>query len=297
MVYLEIAGRAGNQLFRYFAAKNVLKNHSEEFYIGFRHVYKHGWENDLKKFGIDDYKEDPDGNILKKNTTFIQKILIFIYKSYVKINEKNKYKIDKFQRKTAKLYNKFGIYISDLSYIDFKFNNNVKTKVFLGCFESPMYLKNVDKNFIMKKKCNENNKELYKKIKESNSICITIRRGDFLQYTDHNICDKLFYFNAIKLIKDNVSNPVFFIFSDDIEWCKENIKDENYEFYYESGNDSIDEKLRLMSSCKHFIVSNSTFSWWAQYLGTYNKKIVIGPSKMYKYNIDSELILDDWIKL
>lgn len=88
-----------------------------------------------------------------------------------------------------------------------------------------------------------------------------------------------------------------YLFSDEIEWVKQ-----NYDFgincYYESGNDSVDEKLRLMSSCKHFILSNSTFSWWAQYLATSDNKIVISPDHWFNMpGYKHQLIDDSWILL
>ena len=87
------------------------------------------------------------------------------------------------------------------------------------------------------------------------------------------------------------------MFSDDIQWVKDNIKDLDIEMYYEDGNDTLDEKLRLMYSCKHFIISNSTFSWWAQFLSRNNEKIVISPDRWYKQDISATLINDEWIKI
>lgn len=57
------------------------------------------------------------------------------------------------------------------------------------------------------------------------------------------------------------------------------------------------ETLRLMYSCKHFIISNSTFSWWGQYLSRNDHKIVISPSKWNNDDFDTPLLEDEWIKL
>ena len=53
------------------------------------------------------------------------------------------------------------------------------------------------------------------------------------------------------------------------------------EVYYESGNDPVWEKLRLMSACKHFVISNSSFSWWGAYLSNNNDKLIIAPDRWY----------------
>ena len=58
------------------------------------------------------------------------------------------------------------------------------------------------------------------------------------------------------------------------------------------------EDFRLMYSCKHFIVSNSTFSWWAQYLGEDKGKIVIAPDVWHKERSNSENVyMPDWIRI
>ena len=132
-------------------------------------------------------------------------------------------------------------------------------------------------------------------------FCITIRRGDFVTNINnkkvYDICDVDYFQKAIQIIKNKVENPVFFIFSDDVEWAKNNINFYGCQVYSEDGTDTLDEKLRLMSSCKHFIISNSTFSWWAQYLSNYDKKIVISPNKWYATNLESNLLEDNWIKI
>ena len=125
------------------------------------------------------------------------------------------------------------------------------------------------------------NEKLYKKITESESVCVTIRRGDYLNDTFRNdfyLCTPKYFIEAMRIMKSRVPNAKFFIFSDEPEWCKENIPFP-FECEYESGIDPVWEKFRLMYSCKHFIISNSTFSWWAQYLSRNKNKVVIAPNK------------------
>ena len=100
-------------------------------------------------------------------------------------------------------------------------------------------------------------------------------------------------------MQKKLKDPTFFVFSDDIDWVKKNMKFPK-STYFETGDDPVWEKIRLMYSCKHFIISNSTFSWWAQYLSRNKKKIVIAPSRWgnQTYKCKNELIdiyQEDWI--
>ena len=88
---------------------------------------------------------------------------------------------------------------------------------------------------------------------------------------------------------------MFFCFSDDIEWCKENLNFEGANVVYVSQDMPVYETLRLMYHCKHFILSNSTFSWWGQFLSKNNNKIVVSPSRWNNDGYDSNLINKDWV--
>ena len=118
-------------------------------------------------------------------------------------------------------------------------------------------------------------------------MCVSIRRGDFVEDPKARgrfyVCKPSYFKEAVQRMQKEVKNPKFFIFSDDIEWCKKNLDFFPKGTQFEPLENPVYEKLRLMYNCKHFIISNSTFSWWAQFLSRNDKKVVIAP-KVWKKN-------------
>ena len=144
------------------------------------------------------------------------------------------------------------------------------------------------------------NKEILEEIQESNSVSIHVRRGDFL--TDglaHFFPDWFSYYGlAIDHIKKHTDKrPLkFFVFSDDIEWCKKNFMAPMT--YVQNTGFNFWKDLQLMSKCKHDIITNSTFSWWGAWLNKNPDKIVITPKKWFLDGTDSDqIILDEWTKI
>ena len=122
------------------------------------------------------------------------------------------------------------------------------------------------------------------------------RRGDFLLEKFRKqfyICTPEYFEKAIDEIDKRVEEPQFVVFSDDVDWCKKNMKFPK-ETVFESGNDPIWEKIRLMYSCKNFIISNSTFSWWAQFLSRNQKKVVIAPKEWNRFEFVNPIYNSEW---
>ncbi len=127
------------------------------------------------------------------------------------------------------------------------------------------------------------NKELMRSIVSSNAVCVSIRRGDYLSPSNKDafyVCDKSYFDKAIQKMKTLIDNPTFVFFSNDIDWVRRNIH-VDAPCLYERGDDPEWETIRLMYNCKHFIISNSTFSWWAQFLCRNEEKIVVSPDRWY----------------
>ena len=159
------------------------------------------------------------------------------------------------------------------------------------------------KEFVPQKKLSKDQADFLNRIEQTNSVCVHIRRGDYLNpyyASSLAVCDDSYYKRAISTIENSVENPEFFVFTNSHEdhvWIQNNYKFNEAVNYVDLNNPDYME-LFLMSRCKHFIISNSTFSWWAQYLSENDNKIVVAPSIWYRNNADSENIyMDNWTVL
>ncbi|MEY2701667.1 MAG: hypothetical protein RLY43_300 [Bacteroidota bacterium] len=184
----------------------------------------------------------------------------------------------------------------------------LKGNIYLdGYFQSELYFKEIEsilkKEFTLKNSLSQIAQKIEEQIHNKGaSVSIHIRRGDYITDSSaakaHGTCDLNYYAQAISKISSSVTNPAFFIFSDDIEWVKENLKVENAT-YVSNPNLTEYEELILMSKCKHNIIANSTFSWWAAWLNLNINKIVITPKQWRKdMNSDTlQIIPTSWIQI
>ena len=185
-----------------------------------------------------------------------------------------------------------------------------------GYWQSEKYFKEIEyiirKDLIIKPNLKGRNKDIAKKIVSENSISLHIRRGNYVANPEifkvHGTCEQEYYYEAIDYITENVKEPYFYIFSDEIEWAKDNFKIEYAHTFVDinigfDGENYQDEKnyedLRLMSLCKHNIIANSSFSWWGAWLNQNPEKIVIAPKKWFNdESLDtSDLIPNSWIRI
>lgn len=311
MIFLESYGRLGNQFFRYAAARALQKEYypNEKITINFNQIKKlsqndNSFYNVLEDYNIAEYDMYKNGGkVLFNESNLMQKFILSLYYLGLKRFDSIEMKEElKYQKKWSRILNFVGIYWYRIGYC--KLTKSVfKNKILSGSFESPEYFDSIRDDLLIeftpKHPLLKKNVELFNTINSTDSVCISIRRGDFETNESnkkiHSVCDKLYFEKAIDIIKKKINNPVLIMFSDDIEWVKSNIKTD-IETYYEDGTDPVWEKLRLMSACKNFIISNSTFSWWSQWLSKNDNKIVISPNRWFNNDYDSPLIdKENWI--
>ena len=305
MIYLEMYGRLGNQFFRYAVAREVQAKYypNEPIIINFAQVDEaaksdSSFFNTLEDFNVHSYEKYTGGSkpLFKESSLKQKAVLIPYYLGLRKFKPEEMNGITVYEEKWQKKLNRLGLYWFRRGSWKLE-RSKSKNKFLSGNFEDAQYFAEIRdillREFQPKYDLLPKNKMLFEKINQTNSICLSVRRGDFESNADykklHSVCHREYFEAAIERIKQLVDNPVFFMFSDDIEWVKENIVI-GCETYYEDGTDPVWEKIRLMSACKHFVISNSTFSWWVQYLSTYDKKIVVSPNRWYNNDYESPLI-------
>ena len=324
MIYVEMTGRLGNQLFYYAIARKIqITNKNSDrlcfcFYDIVRAAKKNpdmlGLDDSLQYFNTVEYMIDNRfySTLKNENAGKIQNQILKFNSAVQLFYRSKKHKIfkKKILTKLDRLTMRFGgyFYPAEMSEEDICFipsMDNIKNIFVRGRYENPKWFDDIKEVLLEeltpKEKPMEENRDLYKIIKNTESVCVSIRRGDYLAKKNKDIfyvCDEEYFMQAVKKVKELIAEPTWIIFSDDIDWVKnsELFRGEN-KVYYESGQDPVWEKLRLMYSCKHFIISNSTFSWWAQYLSRNKNKIVVSPNIWFQPDQVWPLIDDSFVKI
>lgn len=203
------------------------------------------------------------------------------------------------------LLNFSAIYDHEGGYIPFFYlrGNNY----FLGWWQSYKYFEEqelreqIKKSFKFKCKPSKQTILVKEQIQNSNSISIHIRRGDYLHSRFakrfNNICTLPYYQQAVHYFTRNDENCSFFVFSDDIEWVKNNLSIPNAQYIDFNKREDSWQDMYLMSQCKNNIVANSTFSFWGAWLNDNPNKIVICPLRFDNEGHAPDLYPKEWIRI
>jgi hypothetical protein len=224
----------------------------------------------------------------------------------------------KYNNIIGKIYNKIKLLLQSPELIIEKNNGfkpeylSVKDNVCLiGAFQSEYYFEEqksyVKSIFSFKNKILDISNDLVNKLSNENSVAIHVRRGDYITSPLYSktigALPYNYYENAIKLIVEKIESPVFYIFSDDLIWCKENFKSDKHVFNFvddEHAGKFAANYLQIMTYCKHFIISNSTYSWWGAWLSkNEDDKIVIAPKRWFRDEslVSKDIVPQNWIRL
>ncbi|MGH9820963.1 MAG: alpha-1,2-fucosyltransferase, partial [Pyrinomonadaceae bacterium] len=174
-----------------------------------------------------------------------------------------------------------------------------------GYWQSPRYFESnetqIRQDFTFREEMNQMAQELCAEILSKNSVCVSVRRGDYVK-NDLLPCFGADYFQAAdKVFRGRLTDYSYYVFSDDIEWCKANLKFDVPTIFVseEYSGRKYQDKLRLMSACKHFVIPNSSYVWWAVWFNTNADKIVIAPKNWFfdPSVMTRDLIPTTWISI
>ena len=314
MIYVDLNGRCGDQFFQYAFARKIqihLKN-KEPLQLNFYNqerwkntIHDDSFRDDLSRFSIVEHNSfvSDTQNIFRfgkkrqrrllKNYFFIRKIAnrILFFRWIA--------------RKCHRILQRNGIYYEDTHFSFFGFPKNNVDIFIRGYFEDYHFYEDVNVRAAMlnelKPIVTTNPNPLMNKIKNCNSVCVSMRSWKEVSqfsnvFKSRFICDKNYFKDAMNKMKNLIPDCEFFIFSDDLDFAQSNVDDSFSPIFENSGN-TIEQKIELMSSCKHFILSNSSFSWWVQYLSDNTNSIIISPSRWYTDKNDIRVINDNWIRI
>lgn len=302
MIIVKIQGGLGNQFFQYAYARALSERYKTPFKLDIRNYDFENADDDApdKKFkrgyGIGRYNTIENIATKKEIEPFLK---------YRKRKGRIWYPYNKLIANSS-IYIEEAQYHYSHSYAHPQRLEKGKSVYLDGFWQTEKYFKDIEtairREFTLKNAPEGKNKETIKKMESSESVCLHVRRGNFLipEYRKHHgICSLDYYEKAIAEIVKRVQNPHFFIFSDDHAWVKENIKLPFPTTYVDhNGSDKDYEDLRLMNSCKHHIIANSSFSWWGAWLSKNKDQIVAYPSQIFKkkWNL-KDFAPEKWIKI
>ncbi|TKC55812.1 alpha-1,2-fucosyltransferase [Pedobacter hiemivivus] len=286
MKIVKFLGGLGNQMFQYAFYRALSKRHKtvKADLSGYSNYPLHNGFELEKIFNLDLKKASPF--IIKLydptvRTWYIRKLrkILLLEKAYKAEKDPFLFDEEKLKDKGPKLY--WGYWQNQKYFIDIE--------------------QELRANFQFKNEVSKTNENFLQQILRSNSISVHIRRGDYVGHESlGGLCDLAYYREAITIMRAKIKTPSFFIFSDDMEWCRKNLPlPENTTLI--EGNNGLNSyiDMQLMSNCKHNIIANSSFSWWAAWLNQNPDKIVIAPKKWINddnYN-DSDIIPKTWLKI
>lgn len=294
MVIVNLKGGLGNQMFQYAMGRRYahLSNQVMKLDLGFLRNINHQSNVTIRDYELSAFNIQEDFA--------------------------NEYEIKKYKNTATQILNKLFPHFRTNPYVKekyFHFDPSILSlmggRYFDGHWMSEKYFSDIEPiiraEFTFKTKMIDKAKFLHTQILNSNSICVQVRRGDYVTNPDvakiHQTTSLDYFERGVTQIKSILENPVFFVFSDDSKWCEENMKWlENAHFIereLEGEGARNSDYLQLMTACKHFVISNSTFAWWAAWLSVSPGKLVVAPMNWFNKReiITRDIYPSNWIKI
>lgn len=286
MIGIKLWGGLGNQLFQYAFGLYLSDKRKEKVYYYGEILKENNLDLNYFNVTIDILSQEVETNNGCSSPYF------FIYR---------------IKRKLIQLFPFFNKKILVESNLKYKQTISEQNSLFDGYWQSYKYLQPIEKTLreqLVLRKNSIPNIEIYNEIRSVNSISLHIRKGDYLNRKNAKIFESIpldYYQKAINYFLKQNCSPVFYVFSNDLVWAQKNLKISTKATFFFVDNSNNKQAaitdLYLMSSCKHHIIANSTFSWWGAWLNSSKEKIVIAPKKWFvgkKNDTTIDLIPPEW---
>lgn len=296
MIVSELISGLGNQMFQYAAARALSLEKNTELKLD-----RTWFDLEIEKQTPRSYGLDP---FLLKASFISEKERTFFLNPYTGgILNRASLKWNAMQP-----YYKQRVYREPHFHFDAQFFKATSNTYLIGYWQSEKYFSKyaqlIRNDFNFRNPLSGQNENWRQLIQSSNAISLHVRRSDMVNNPDvvktHGSCDLDYYRAAAQKIAEGVDNPIFFVFSDEPDWCKAYLKLEHQTHYIDNNTgESAYCDMQLMSHCRHHVIANSSFSWWGAWLNPRSDKRVIAPKRWFADNSKdtSDLILSGWERI
>lgn len=261
MIFSRLHGRLGNQMFQYAAARALAEHHCTRVVLDDRTALHKDEGSLLRVFDLPDLAQAPLPPAKHERP--------LAYAAWRALGLR-----PRIRRENGLGYDRAFTQWSDDSYLH-------------GYWQSERYFaaiaQDIRSAFAFRTPMSAQNTEMAARIASGPSVALHVRRGDYVAVNAMALCDQAYYDAALTAVRKRMENdPTVFVFSDDPAWAKENLPLPFEKVVVDfNGPDADYEDLRLMSQCQHNIIANSSFSWWAAWLGETPGSIVAGPAQWF----------------
>ncbi len=146
--------------------------------------------------------------------------------------------------------------------------------------------------------------EIIQQMQSVTSVAVHVRRGDYVSNAStnlvHGTCDADYYLRSVKFLAEKFGPLELFVFSDDPAWCRDNLR-LGHPTVFVDHNDAMRncEDLRVMNHARHFVIANSSFSWWGAWLSQSEGKVVCAPTRWFRTtkNDDKDIVPESWNRI
>ncbi|MEG1882489.1 MAG: alpha-1,2-fucosyltransferase [Clostridia bacterium] len=304
MISVVLLGGLGNQMFVYAFARALSVQTGQQILL----IDEQSSDAPEAVCGLQHFRTDENavkivkGNFLRSG---LRPISIKLLMGCAKLLDIIGMKAPKMLHFAQRAFNLFsgiaGVSCQYNGYLPVQRLNKKRNFLYRGYYQSERYFEGISSiirdELRIKDELSRENEEFLQLIERGDSVCVHVRRGDYTSAAMRKrflVCTVDYYQRAAKRMLLLKPQAKFFVFSDDINWTKSNIIFPSNTTFMNNNNSSYEDML-LMYSCKHFILSNSSFSWWAQYLGDAKDKIVIAPDRWYNKIEDNDIYCRDWL--
>lgn len=303
MIYVELEGRIGNQIFMYAAARALqrrMEGHPK-IVMDDRLVKRLGWENLLPEYNLPDVEYVSDKTVLRKANLLGARMALFLHRhigTRIFSSFRSRYN---FERNHQAYFNRHGLIRCENGYIPLP--EHIEGDVFLsGFFQSEKYFADFREEllgrFRLEGKVEQSGYPGLEKILSRNSVCISIKVEHNVGSAMYDVCTREYWEKAIAYVTEHVENPLFFICSDNVPYVLEHFIDgERYDVVTQAADFPVHISLGVMARCRHFIIGNTSFGWWAQYLADNEDKIVVTPSRWYGIDVPCDIYQENWTRI